>query len=182
MKELGNAKMYKIGDYYDDGKKQGVVFDVSADGKHGKIVSFTESDDKLSWYPEGFEKTLLVGAEDRFNGLNNMAKVKSIRGWRKRFPAFAWCVALGKDWYLPAIDELEKFSLNDEIRNIINRTLVEKGGEIILHENTDGGMHPYWSSTEKNLNTVWCVSVIDNEVIGISKSVNFGYARAVSIF
>ena len=69
--------MYKIGDYYDDGKKQGVVFDVSADGKHGKIVNFTESDDKLSWYPEGFEKTLLVGAEDRFNGLNNMAKVKS---------------------------------------------------------------------------------------------------------
>ena len=29
-----NAKTYKVGDYYDDGKKQGVVFQVSVDGKH----------------------------------------------------------------------------------------------------------------------------------------------------
>ena len=181
MKNLENIRTYKIGDYYDDGKKQGVVFDVSADGKHGKIVSFTESDDKLSWYPEGFEKTLLVGAEDRFNGLNNMAKVKSIRGWRKRFPAFAWCADLGKDWYLPAIEELALFGLNDEIRNVINQTLVDKGGNVIQDED-DGWFHPYWSSTERDLNTVWCVSVIDNKVIGISKCVNFGYARAVSIF
>lgn len=36
---------YKVGDYYNDGKKEGVVFEVSADGRSGKIVSMTESDD-----------------------------------------------------------------------------------------------------------------------------------------
>ena len=34
---------YKVGDFYDDGKKQGVVFEVSKDGKHGKIVSFNQT-------------------------------------------------------------------------------------------------------------------------------------------
>lgn len=181
MKNLENIKTYKIGDYYDDGKKQGVVFEVSDDGRHGKIVSLMESEDKLSWYPDGFTKTRLVSAEDRYNGLNNMMKVKSISRWRKRFPAFAWCADLGKDWYLPAIEELALFGLNDEIRNVINQTIVDKGGNVIQDED-DGWLHPYWSSTEKNINTVWGISVIVNDVLYASKSVNYAYVRAVSAF
>ena len=30
---------YSIGDYYNDGEKEGVIFDVSADGRTGKIVN-----------------------------------------------------------------------------------------------------------------------------------------------
>ncbi len=40
-------KIYKIGDYYDNNNRQGVVFAVTPDGKHGKIISLTQS--KLSW-------------------------------------------------------------------------------------------------------------------------------------
>ena len=36
------AKTYKIGDYYDDGVKQGVVFAVRDNGRHGKIVSLDQ--------------------------------------------------------------------------------------------------------------------------------------------
>lgn len=32
------SKSYAVGDYYDDGVRQGVVFAVTPDGKHGKIV------------------------------------------------------------------------------------------------------------------------------------------------
>ena len=35
-------KTYKVGDYYDVGGKQGVVFAVTSDGRHGKIVSLTD--------------------------------------------------------------------------------------------------------------------------------------------
>lgn len=39
MLALAQDKTYKIGDYYDDGHGvEGYVFEVSADGKHGKIV------------------------------------------------------------------------------------------------------------------------------------------------
>jgi hypothetical protein len=36
------AKTYKVGDYYNDGLKEGVVFQVSPDGTKGKIVSMKE--------------------------------------------------------------------------------------------------------------------------------------------
>jgi len=31
---------YKVGDYYDDGMKEGVIFEVSDDGMHGKILQY----------------------------------------------------------------------------------------------------------------------------------------------
>ena len=34
---------YSVGDYYNDGAKEGIVFEVSADGQSGKIVSIVES-------------------------------------------------------------------------------------------------------------------------------------------
>ena len=43
------SKRYKIGDLYDVDGKKGVVFEVSADGKHGKIVSLTEPSVMKTW-------------------------------------------------------------------------------------------------------------------------------------
>ena len=139
------AKTYKVGDYYDDGKKQGVVFEVSADGKHGKIISLTEYR-SLSWSSDSGERKRFIGADDKMNGANNMAKIKSIAGWREKYPAFAWCADLGEGWYLPAIDELKQFAHNDEIHDAVNRTLATRGTKL-----AEGGTTWwYWSSTERN--------------------------------
>ncbi len=43
------GKMYKVGDRYEANGVQGVVFEVSSDGKHGKIMSFTQASNKLVW-------------------------------------------------------------------------------------------------------------------------------------
>ena len=40
---------YRIGDVYDVNGKMGVVFVVSEDGKHGKIVSLTQPSKKKTW-------------------------------------------------------------------------------------------------------------------------------------
>lgn len=42
------SKSYAVGDYYDDGVKQGVVFVVTPDGKHGTIVNLNNLG-KLTW-------------------------------------------------------------------------------------------------------------------------------------
>ena len=42
-------KTYKVGDRYEANGVQGVVFEVSSDGKHGKIMSFTQASNKLVW-------------------------------------------------------------------------------------------------------------------------------------
>ena len=59
-------KTYKVGDYYNENGKEGVVFEVSADGQHGKIVSMTQSREMLRWssdeaehLPEGWGAVLI---------------------------------------------------------------------------------------------------------------------------
>ncbi len=43
----GRDGIYKVGDYYTDGTKEGVVFDVWNGGRHGKIVSLDQAE--LQW-------------------------------------------------------------------------------------------------------------------------------------
>ncbi len=44
-----SAQTYKVGDIYDVDGKKGVVFEISEDGKHGKIISTELSSDKITW-------------------------------------------------------------------------------------------------------------------------------------
>jgi hypothetical protein len=179
------AKTYKVGDYYDDGKKQGVVFEVTPDGKHGKIVSLQEGR-CLSWAVnrnfDTFYNLLnpsekLIGADDKHIGSNNMPKVWKIAGWREKYPAFAWCADLGEGWYIPAIEELIKFTLDDDVRNAVNRTLVTKGKQIA----NIGDYHCYWSSTEYNEFCAWYVLMHDGSIRYYSKYYD-DHVRAVSAF
>ena len=183
--------VYKVGDYYDDGKKQGVVFEVSSDGKHGKIVSLTESKDVMQWSSDVSECERLIGADDKYNGAKNMAKVMQIEGWRNKYPAFAWCANLGNGWYLPAIEELKKFTIDDTIHNAVNNTLAKKGKMLA----NKGDKSPYWSSTEENRQMlwgndegvskqfcVWYVSLGPGFAFDYCKGYKFGYVRAVSAF
>ena len=177
------AKTYKVGDYYDDGKKRGVVFEVTADGKHGKIVSLTESSNITEWSSDVNEQERLIGTYDRYNGANNMAKVRQVEGWRKKYPAFAWCADLGEGWYLPAIEELKKFTLNSAIHNAVNRRLATLGTKLA----NEGGWYWYWSSTEDNHRIgsgefcAWAVVMCDGNTNYFCKSETIS-VRAVSAF
>ena len=117
------AKTYKVGDYYNDGVREGVVFEVSADGRHGKIVSMKQSAEILQWSSDSAEQKRLLGADGETDGAANMAKVKAISGWEAKYPAFKWCADLGEGWYLPSIEELKVFMLNDAVHDAVNRTL-----------------------------------------------------------
>ncbi len=181
-----SAKTYKVGDYYDDGKKQGVVFEVTPDGQHGKIVSLTESADELEWAVDNNFGTFfnqdnpsdnLIVADDKHNGANNMSKVRKIARWREKYPAFAWCADLGEGWYLPAIEELIKFTLDDAVHDAVNRTLAAKGKEL----KSKGEFEWYWSSTEYDEFCAWNVDMIDGYTYYYGKNYN-AYVRAVSAF
>ena len=180
------AKTYRVGDYYDDGKKQGVVFEVTPDGKHGKIVSLQEGR-CLSWAVNRNFSILFnrdnpsqkrIGADDKYNGANNMAMVKWIAVWREKYPAFAWCADLGEGWYLPAIEELKKFTLGDAIHDAVNRALAAKGEKLA---NKGENRHYYWSSTEFNESRVWSVYMHEGRTGNNGKDCII-YVRAVAAF
>jgi hypothetical protein len=169
-------KTYKVGDYYDDGTKQGVVFDVWDGGRHGKIVSLDQN--KSRWCPlEQYNKEIVVGADSKSNGKANTDKVME-RGDANQYPAFTWCRNKGVDWYLPAIDELKLLLLNDSVLDAVNITLAQKG-ETKLSNKKLGEW--YWSSTESDESGAWFVDMFDGHTKLISK-VFPNFVRAVSAF
>ncbi len=175
---------YKVGDYYNENGKEGVVFWVDSSGKHGKIVSLTESSGKLQWSSDDYEQKRLIGADDKNDGSKNMAKVKQISGWESKYPAFAWCAKQGVGWYLPAIEELKLFTLNKSVHNAVNQTLASKGKKLA----NIGDSHWYWSSTEHNYQypsgrfCAWYVRMYNGFTYDINKYYGDYYVRAVSAF
>ena len=139
-------KSYKVGDYYDDGTKQGVIFWIAKDGKSGKIISLTERAD-VQWCTMTREESYMRrrdGTGDYYDGEANMAVVKKINGWKKTHPAFYWCDPLGDGWYLPAINDLIDFALDNKLFNIVNSKLEELGATPLSARGS------YWSSSEND--------------------------------
>ena len=169
--ELTSAP-YAVGDYYNDGKKEGVVFEVWDNGNSGKIVSMTQSASTLQWSSDETEQKRFVGANSETYGAVNMAIIKSISGWESKYPAFKWCADLGEGWYLPVKEELLTIYSN---KDVVNANLVYK-----LSSSW------YWSSTEENCQyggifCAWGVCMLNGHTYDLNKS-NDHYVRAVSAF
>ena len=138
-----STKRYNVGDYYSEDGLQGVVFEVSADGKSGKIVSLNQS--AAAWTTDSSCQNGYISSSDWNDGTFNMPFVKLVSSWQTKFPAFKWSADLGSRWYLPAYNELKLFTLDDDVRDAVNRTLVANGGTKIYGKGSGAG---YWSSTE----------------------------------
>lgn len=177
-------RVYQIGDYYDDGVKQGIVIEVSADGLHGKILSLQQ---RFCGWAMGHEAVRSeIGAYDKIDGLINLSVAMQQENWQERYPAFAFCASLGEGWYLPAMEELETFLRNDlSVLNAVNQRLEQLGAPIVKGW--------YWSSTERgyfayddeylvarvqveDFKYPWNYRIKDEDKSGA------GYARAVARF
>lgn len=171
---------YKVGDYYNDGEKDGIVFEVNAGGNHGKIVSIKESMFKLPWSKEG---CTFNGAKSKKDGAANMEIIKQQYNWSNNYPAFAWCTTLGDEWYIPSVKELQALY---QVREVVNKALPEA---LKSH---------YWSSTEskkadkyykeyydyyKELSGALCVYIDDGKIYNQAKPKTYEYKlRAVAKF
>ena len=159
---------YQVGDYYNDGKRQGVVFAVSDDGRHGKIVSLDQT--YTQWCTDEYKKQrIIVGASSDSDGKSNTDKVMA-RADSEEYPAFQWCMAKGDEWYLPSLEELK---LLLQVRDKVNKTLRDKSMKAL-----NGS---YWSSLERDSKSAWYVSMTGGGTNYHVKCILF-YVRAVSAF
>lgn len=172
--EIAEVETYSVGDYYDDGKRQGVVFAVWDDGRHGKIVSLDQAEKQ--WCTDGkyntneqSEKKSVVGASSDSDGKSNTDKVIA-RTDSNKYPAFQWCRAKGDEWYLPSKEELK---LLYKVKDKVNKTLIDKSMEV-LHR-------WYWSSTESTSSYGWLFNMSDGYHSHAEKYYNH-YVCAVSAF
>lgn len=132
-------RVYHIGDYYDDGVKQGVVIAVDADGLHGKILSLQQH--HCSWAVGLEAECSEIRSYDKRDGAKNQAVAMGQENWQERYPAFAFCASLGEGWYLPTLAELRDFTVDNlPVLKAINERLSQIGVPIIKGE--------YWTSNE----------------------------------
>lgn len=153
--------VYRVGDVYYGKNKTGLIFWVTDDGRHGKIVSLNYTlkvwiQDSESIFNKEFEET---GATDSDDGMYNMKKIMLIDGWREKCPAFAWCADKGKDWYMPAINELVLLTESQLLPDI----------------------GPYWSSTEDENDSDSALSYWNGKISNKFKNEG-GYIRAIAKF
>lgn len=162
-------KIYQVGDFYDDGQRKGIVVEVFADGKSGKMMSLTQA--HLQWAVEAETAT---GATDPINGQNNQRLVEQMADWRTAYPAFAWCADLGEGWYLPAVEEVNRLKMDRATRVKLNEVLKAKGGEIIYADF-------YWSSTESTASEAWYL-MRQNGFTEKRPKTNYQFVRAFAVF
>ena len=162
-----SSKTYKVGDLYDENGKQGIVFDVTASGKHGKIVSLEEGE---GFWANSAVSNKKIDAVLEENGMVNLDMIKKMINWRENYPVSAWCASLGSGWYMPAKKELELIFANNVK---INQTLNSIEGDEIK------GI--YWSSTEYNEPCAWAVNMLDGYTSKFYKDDDL-YVRAVAVF
>ena len=171
---LTSTRTYKVGDYYNENGKEGVVFEVTVDGRHGKIVSLDETqapwDSRVKWNGSELSNGTKTGANSKCNGKANTDKIMK-RSDSEYFEAFVWCRNKGDDWYLPAEDELEAI-FNSKSK--INSTLAKYGG-------TELSDPWHWSSTEYY---EFCASLVyvDDGYANDNFKLSPNYVRAVSAF
>ncbi len=176
--ESQNTVTYKVGDYYNENGKEGVVFEVWDGGCHGKIVSMdtiqTQWDTRVKFRLFNLfnRNGVCTNADSETDGKANTDKIMA-RSDIDYFPAFTWCRAKGDSWYLPAKSELMEIYHN---RHAINETMSKHDGVRLL------GYH--WSSTESDADSKHCAwPVYMYYGTPYIHSKNFSYCvRAVSAF
>lgn len=145
----GNEEhQFKVGDYYEDFEKYGIIVSVTKDGRHGIIINLEEHE--TQWCSdEEAERTKGVStrATSEYDGLHNTSQVMNIVHWQTNYLAFK-DVIIGSDniiWYIPSINELNLLTDKNTL-DAVNSGLVSRGAKPIF---VSGQMKKaFWSSTE----------------------------------
>lgn len=150
----GVKESYAVGDVYPSMETPlGIVFEVTEDGKHGKIVELR--DGFGVWSTEG----VATGATNATNGMENMNTLYTFTNdSMSGYPAFEWVHGLNGGgatnyytnpdatgvWYLPAGNELVTLmNVYKADSEAFNAKLEAAGGAVL-------GGNAYWSSTDLN--------------------------------
>lgn len=117
--------LYQPGDVFVNtlGQTEGIVIATDPMTRTGLLLALNDITANWSNVDE------LIGANDPDNGLNNMAVVKAQDNWNANYPAFAQTDALGSQWYIPSLTELQ--DIIDDLDNI-NTKLSTAGGQEMM--------------------------------------------------
>lgn len=107
-----NQSKYAVGDNYNEGNITGKVGYMGNGDTNEDFRLIYKNLGSAVWSTENVS----TGATDQYDGRKNVEIIKKISNWKELYPAFGLCDALNTGgvtgWYLPAIEEVRKFSQN----------------------------------------------------------------------
>lgn len=126
------------GDIYNIDGVDGIVLNYNPETGEGKLVSHKRI--LNTWEDPSFDgiwKMLQSKTPATMNsdGRVNCAEIQKTKGWDWKYPCVWWCKNLGKDWYLPSLEEFDKDFYSNEVQ--------------IHYSPIDVGLQdfpPYWTS------------------------------------
>ena len=128
--KVSEDESYKVGDVYYASDRQtplGIVFEVSDNGRSGKIVSLTEKE--LAWTTQ---KRDASHGMDSKSGFENSTKLTSDPSYSKeKYPAMHYCMET-MPWYMPSYAELKSLMYNFNVVQLALTKLQEKSAADLL--------------------------------------------------
>lgn len=116
---------WEMYEYFDvPGYGKGIVMEVGAD--YIKVLSAEKT--YLSWAIDPEATTDYYGTKtdkDGRSGTEAIRKANEI--YPDNFPAYSWCVGLGKGWYMPSLGEIFDFMGSAQKRNSVNAAFTAAG-------------------------------------------------------
>lgn len=178
------TKSYKVGDYYDDGVKKGIVFQVSDDGQHGKIISLEQT--KLRWCNRSTATSKggnqVTKAHNLDDGEVNTDIVMALDG-AEDYLAFVWCRQMGKEWYLPSVRELIAIhAAKKPINQTIKEQRVDKLSGVWFFSSSEIGPEFATKRGSYSKNFAWVVSMTAGQPSHMAKDEHTVNVRAVAKF
>ena len=168
---------------FPDGSR-GVVFYKDNDG-HGLVVSLDETQAKWD-VARGKDIQDIDGIPNSDYAAPTISRIGEGRDYTEAIlrqlpsfqcPAAAWCVSLGKGWYLPTASELNYLfcvaNARSSKRGLISMALQAAGGDPL-----NGGW--YWTSSEVGRNEV--VNLSDGGTFATEKKGESNNVRAIRAF
>ncbi|MBP2692021.1 MAG: hypothetical protein J6B44_09400 [Muribaculaceae bacterium] len=152
------AQFYNPGDIIEIDGHKAIVFETDDTGTHGKamyVKAYRGVDDP--WCNSGKHSKRLPDLTNREDGQFNTLQVLNYAHKNDAlasFPVFTWCEKLGKNWYIPSVNELEAFinfwlgnnivlEWDDDVENeiednnifykTINNKLLDAGGSAFIN-------------------------------------------------
>lgn len=105
---------YEVGKIYEINGVKGLVYKVTANGRHGMMMSLQTCPKKesVAVNDKNLSDTLVGLCKDVENGMNNFKAVETYikennLKWEV-FPIFAWAHNLGEGWYIPSREEMKE--------------------------------------------------------------------------
>ncbi|MEI6754789.1 MAG: DUF1566 domain-containing protein [Paludibacter sp.] len=136
----------------------------NANVKHGLIVKCTSNIPTLPW--AGCDNSTLIGASGTSlgSGIANTQVIfnKCIDTGSGGAGTYCYNLSLESydDWYLPSIDELKKIQLSI---SVLSNLMI----------NYNNGDYPCWSSSEKDANNAWYITMSNGQQNSYSKGATF---------